>query len=353
MKNNCSLNSSPEGLPPLSALIEQPRESQKKLAELLELRTEAGPIYLRPTGWQRFWLQRAFRHFRVLPPQLLGSRNQRRLASLLATAVVKPDGPVASSEIFGVVAQVHAKAPVELSAAEKESPAAPLASPKPLALVTEKREIPIQPKPILTPVKPAGLAVQSDGLWQWIVAGVAAAACIPLIMASVYGISTLSSTPEVSSRPVAAVQPARVDEAPSTRAAVTPAAMPVPEKHKRRLPTGVGQPALVEASATQAMAAALPERFVSELPPGHFAHPDTTGSLAGEVRLKATIGADGSVKQVTVLSGDPRLAQAAMRAVMRWHYNPYGDPVAAETEIKMRFFGTDGVSIASVAGPAS
>ena len=64
------------------------------------------------------------------------------------------------------------------------------------------------------------------------------------------------------------------------------------------------------------------------------------------------IGADGSVKEVTVLSGSPGLAKAGVRAVRQWRYSPYlvqGSPVEVETQIKMSFFGPDAVSITSVA----
>jgi protein TonB len=93
--------------------------------------------------------------------------------------------------------------------------------------------------------------------------------------------------------------------------------------------------------------------FVSELPQGHFAYPVVSEpNLVGELRLKALIGADGSVKEVSLLSGNPKLAEVAMRAVRQWHYRPYqvlGNPVEVETQIKMNFFGQDAVSIASVA----
>jgi hypothetical protein len=96
--------------------------------------------------------------------------------------------------------------------------------------------------------------------------------------------------------------------------------------------------------------------LVSELPQGHFAHPVVSEpNLVGELQLKALIGADGLVKQVTVLSGNPKLAEVGMRAVRQWHYAPYqvlGSPVEVETQIKMSFFGEDAVSVASVAtGP--
>jgi hypothetical protein len=97
--------------------------------------------------------------------------------------------------------------------------------------------------------------------------------------------------------------------------------------------------------------------FVGELPQGHFAHPEVGRDLVGELQLKALIGADGSVKEVTVLRGSRKLAEAGIRAVRQWHYSPYqvlGRPVEVETQIKMSFFGPDAVSVASVANrPAS
>jgi hypothetical protein len=96
--------------------------------------------------------------------------------------------------------------------------------------------------------------------------------------------------------------------------------------------------------------------LVSELPQGHFVHPIASQpNLVGELQLKALIGADGLVKQVTVLSGNPKLAEAGMRAVRQWRYAPYevlGSPVEFETHIKINFFGEDAVSVASVStGP--
>ncbi len=75
----------------------------------------------------------------------------------------------------------------------------------------------------------------------------------------------------------------------------------------------------------------------------------TDPKLVGELRLRALIGADGSVKEVTVVSGSPKLAEVGMRAVRRWRYQALGHPGEAETLIRMSFFGEDGVSIASIA----
>jgi hypothetical protein len=96
-----------------------------------------------------------------------------------------------------------------------------------------------------------------------------------------------------------------------------------------------------------------PRQFVSELPQGHFASPVAADpNEVGELHLKALIAADGSVKDVSVVSGDPKLAQAGIRAVRRWHYNPYeasATQAERETLINMKFFGQDAVSVTSVA----
>jgi hypothetical protein len=52
---------------------------------------------------------------------------------------------------------------------------------------------------------------------------------------------------------------------------------------------------------------------------------------------------------MTVVSGSPKLAEVGMRAVRRWRYQALDHPGEAETFIRMRFFGQDGVSIASIA----
>lgn len=60
----------------------------------------------------------------------------------------------------------------------------------------------------------------------------------------------------------------------------------------------------------------------------------------GTVVLQALITEDGSVKNVTVVSGPPLLRQAASDAVKQWKYKPYrlnGQPVAIQTQVKVEF----------------
>ncbi len=47
--------------------------------------------------------------------------------------------------------------------------------------------------------------------------------------------------------------------------------------------------------------------------------------IGGTVRMKVSIHADGSVKDVEVLGGNPALADAAEKAVRQWKFAPGGE----------------------------
>jgi peptidyl-prolyl cis-trans isomerase A (cyclophilin A) len=62
--------------------------------------------------------------------------------------------------------------------------------------------------------------------------------------------------------------------------------------------------------------------------------------VSGTVVLDATIGIDGRVKDLKVLSGPALLQQAALEAVRTWHYRPYllnNKPVEVYTTVKVVF----------------
>lgn len=62
--------------------------------------------------------------------------------------------------------------------------------------------------------------------------------------------------------------------------------------------------------------------------------------IQGTVLLQATIGKDGAMKELKLISGPPELAEAAIGAVQQWRYRPYllqGSPVEVETIVKIRF----------------
>ena len=47
--------------------------------------------------------------------------------------------------------------------------------------------------------------------------------------------------------------------------------------------------------------------------------------IGGTVRMKVSIHADGTVKDVEVLGGNPALADAAEKAVRQWKFSPGGE----------------------------
>ena len=62
--------------------------------------------------------------------------------------------------------------------------------------------------------------------------------------------------------------------------------------------------------------------------------------LQGEVRLHAIIARDGTIQSLSVTTGQPILAQAALEAVRQWRYRPYllnGRAVEVETFITVNF----------------
>jgi TonB family protein len=62
----------------------------------------------------------------------------------------------------------------------------------------------------------------------------------------------------------------------------------------------------------------------------------------GTVTLDVTIGADGNIKKVRVVSGHPMLTNAAVEAVQQWRYRPTlvdGQPVETHSQVLVNFVG--------------
>jgi TonB family protein len=62
-------------------------------------------------------------------------------------------------------------------------------------------------------------------------------------------------------------------------------------------------------------------RLIHRIEPEYSAEIQANGEQ-GPVELEVRVGADGVVEAVTVVSGDPALANAALVAVRQWHYQP-------------------------------
>jgi len=62
--------------------------------------------------------------------------------------------------------------------------------------------------------------------------------------------------------------------------------------------------------------------------------------IQGIVVLQAVISKQGTIENVTVLTGHPLLIPAAIAAVRQWRYRPYilnNEPVEVETQITVNF----------------
>jgi protein TonB len=62
--------------------------------------------------------------------------------------------------------------------------------------------------------------------------------------------------------------------------------------------------------------------------------------IQGTVVLRALIAQTGDIESVSLISGHPMLAPAAIEAVKQWKYKPYllnGKPVVVDTEVQVNF----------------
>ena len=62
--------------------------------------------------------------------------------------------------------------------------------------------------------------------------------------------------------------------------------------------------------------------------------------IQGSVVMAVVIGKDGNVQEVSLVSGHPMLAPAAIDAVKQWKYRPYllnGQAVEVDTQITVNF----------------
>src|SRR5437763_8429061 len=66
--------------------------------------------------------------------------------------------------------------------------------------------------------------------------------------------------------------------------------------------------------------------------------------ISGTVKLGVVIAADGTMRDIGVISGHPLLIPAALEAVKQWRYQPTllnGEPVEVSTQIDVNFTLSD------------
>jgi protein TonB len=139
-------------------------------------------------------------------------------------------------------------------------------------------------------------------------------------------------------------EPTDMADAPTVSAGARPNASAIPGVNMNALaPAAPAAPSAPSASSPspksggQIQAAVLIYRKDAEYPK----IAKQTGAK-GTVTLNATIGADGNIKKVKVVSGHPMLTNAAVEAVKQWRYRPTllnGQPVETETQVLVNFVG--------------
>ncbi len=112
------------------------------------------------------------------------------------------------------------------------------------------------------------------------------------------------------------------------------AAAPPPPPPPPPAPAATPTPSRIQVGG-QVQAAKIVKQIMPTYPKlAHDAH------IGGTVRLKAIIAADGTVKDLSVISGHPLLIPSALNAVKQWVYKPTilnGTPIEVDTEIDVNF----------------
>ncbi|SRR5579871_203222 len=121
--------------------------------------------------------------------------------------------------------------------------------------------------------------------------------------------------------------------APSLTALTAGTSAPMPNLMGK---TAAPAPKLQTMNISQGVSRGL---LIKEVPP---VYPQTALLMhaEGAVEMTATISRNGDITAVKVLSGDSRLAHAAVDAVKQWKYKPYllnGEPVEIQTPITVKF----------------
>jgi hypothetical protein len=81
---------------------------------VLRVLTPLGPRFVRPTFWQRLYLLWTFRHFELLPLQVLNSRQRQLIDDLCADQRFVTGAEAAGIEDAPILGTVERRPPVEM-----------------------------------------------------------------------------------------------------------------------------------------------------------------------------------------------------------------------------------------------
>ncbi len=105
-------------------------------------------------------------------------------------------------------------------------------------------------------------------------------------------------------------------------------------------PTQIVSPAIIPAAKTDLLTPADANQYVTYRVQPAYPELARNQRIQGPVLLKVLVGKDGTVQQVQVVSGDPKLATAAADAVVKWRFRQFllnGQPAEFQTQVTVNF----------------
>ncbi len=119
----------------------------------------------------------------------------------------------------------------------------------------------------------------------------------------------------------------------------------IPGALESSTPAGSAMPELIVPEKVRVSSGVAAGMLVRQVKP-NYPQLAVRAHIQGTVMLQATIGKDGMVQNLRVVSGPPLLIESAMDAVRQWRYQPFylnGQPVEVETQINVHFTLGNGV----------
>ena len=113
-----------------------------------------------------------------------------------------------------------------------------------------------------------------------------------------------------------------------------------PQSGKESNPDESSQPGNVPDLTPTELPPQMAERYLMQRIEPVYPETARDQHIEGQVLLQATVGKDGIVEELKVVSGDSQLATAAAAAVRQWRFRPFlkaGKPVEFVTQITVDF----------------
>jgi TonB family protein len=150
-----------------------------------------------------------------------------------------------------------------------------------------------------------------------------------------------TSTSPTSTSPIAESAPAPSTKKTDSEASVIepPSVELAPSVNSEQLAQLSSIPAQLPSAGPRVSEGVVEPTLVHKIAPG-YPMQARNERISGKVVLSATIGADGSVGEIAVVSGSPILAEAAKQAVRQWRYHPgtlNGSPIVIQKQIMFLF----------------